>query len=177
MNFNLIISTFRHHEEEAYNEILDILSGAGDSGAQAEVTDIIGIILGLTRIDPFQVIQIFHKLMIDKPWEIRYILRLLPIETVGPTQLEHIISDAKKLAIKIKKDETFRITVEKRHTSLSSWDVVKAVGGSIDNRVNLEKPDWIVLVEIVGRLTGISVLRSNQIFSSVIEKRKFLLHD
>jgi tRNA acetyltransferase TAN1 len=172
MNFNLIISTFRHREEEAYNEILNILTGAGDLGAQAEASDIIGIILGLTRIDPFHVVQIFRELVIDKPWEVRYILRLLPIETVGPTQLEHIISDAKRLALKIKKHETFRITVEKRHSSLSSSDVIKAVGGSIDNKVNLEKPDWIVLVEIVGRLTGISVLRPNQIFSSVIEKRK-----
>ena len=119
MNFNLIISTFRHREEEAYNEILDILSEAGDLEAQAEVSDIVGIILGFTRIDPFQVIQIFRKLMIDKPWEIRYILRLLPIETLAPTQLEYIISNAKRLAIKIKKHETFRITVEKRKISTS----------------------------------------------------------
>ena len=172
MNFNLIVSTFRHREEEAYNEILDILGSAGDLEAQAEVSDIIGIILGFTRIDLFQVIQIFRKLMIDNPWEIRYILRLLPIETVGPTQLEYITSNAKRLALKINKHETFRITVEKRHTSLSSLDVIKAVAGSIDNKVNLEKPDWIVLVEIVGKLTGVSVLRPNQIFHSVVEKRK-----
>jgi len=172
MNFNLIISTFRHREKEASNEILNILNGAGDLRAQAEATDIIGIILGLTRIDPFYVVQMFRELMIENPWEIRYILRLLPIETVGPTQLEYIISDAKRLALKIKEHETFRITVEKRHSSLSSSDIIKAIGGSIDNKVNLERPDWIVLVEIVGRLTGISVLRPYQIFSSVIEKRK-----
>jgi tRNA acetyltransferase TAN1 len=172
MNFNLIISTFRHREKEAYNEILNILNGAGDSQAQAEATDIVGIILGFTRIDPFYVVEMFRKLMIDKPWEIRYILRLLPIETVGPTQLEYIISGAKRLALKIKKHETFRITVEKRHSSLSSSDIIKAIGGSIDNKVNLERPDWIVLVEVVGILTGISVLRPYQIFSSVIEKRK-----
>ena len=177
MNFNLIISTFRHHEEEAYNEILDILNGAGDLEAQAEVSDIIGIVLGFTRIDPFQVIQLFRKLMIDNPWEIRYILRLLPIETVGPTQLEYIISNAKRLALKIKKHETFRITVEKRHASLSSSDIIRAVAANIDNTVNLKKPDWIILVEIVGGLTGISVLRANQIFSSIVEKRKNLLHD
>jgi tRNA acetyltransferase TAN1 len=177
MNFNLIISTFRHREEEAYNEILDILGRAGDSEAQAEVTDIIGIILGLTRNDPFQVIQIFRKLVIDKPWEIRYTLRVVPIEAVGPTQLEFIITDTKRLALKMQKHETYRITVEKRHTYLSSSDIIKAVAEYIDNKVNLKRPDWIVLVEIVGRLTGISVLKPNQIFSSVIEKRKILLHD
>jgi tRNA acetyltransferase TAN1 len=177
MNFNLIISTYRHREEEAHNEILNILHGAGDLGAQAEVTDIIGIILGLTRIDPFKVIQIFRKLVIDKPWEIRYILRLMPVEAVGPTQLEYIITDARRLTLKMKEHETFRITVEKRHTSLRSSDIIKALAGYIDNKVNLKNPDWIVLVEILGRSTGISVLRPKQIFSSVIEKRKILLHD
>ena len=177
MDFNLIISTFRHREQEAYNEILNILEDAGDSEAEAEVTDIIGIVLVLTKIDPFQVVQIFRKLVINKPWEIHYILRVLPIESVGPTQLKYITTGSKKLALKIKKHETFRITVEKRHASLSSSDIIKAVAANIDNVVNLKVPDWIILVEIVGRLTGISVLRANQIFSSVVEKRKNLLHD
>ena len=76
MDFNLIISTFRHREQEAYNEILNILEDAGDSEAEAEVTDIIGIVLVLTRIDPFQVVQIFRKLVINAPWEIHYICLL-----------------------------------------------------------------------------------------------------
>ena len=177
MDFNLIISTFRHREEEAYNEILNILEDAGDSEAEAEVTDIIGIVLVLTRIDPFRVVQIFRKLVINEPWEIHYILRVLPIESVGPTQLKYITTGSKKLALKMEKHETFRITVEKRHASLSSSDIIKAVAANIDNVVNLKEPDWIILVEIVGRLTGISVLRANHIFSSVIEKRKNLLHD
>jgi tRNA acetyltransferase TAN1 len=177
MDFNLIISTFRHHEQEAYDEILNILEDAGDSEAEAEVTDIIGIVLVLTRIDPFEVVQIFRKLVINEPWEIHYILRVLPIELVGPTQLKYIATSSKKLALKMEKHETFRITVEKRHASLSSSDIIKAVAANIDNVVNLKVPDWIILVEIVGRLTGISVLRANQIFSSVVEKRKNLLHD
>lgn len=177
MDFNLIISTFRHREQEAYNEILNILKDAGDSEAEAEVTDIIGIVLVLTRIDPFQVVQIFRKLVINEPWEIHYILRVLPIESVGPTQLKYITTGSKKLALKMEKHETFRITVEKRHASLSSSDIIKAVAANIDNVVNLKVPDWIILVEIVGRLTGISVLRANQILSSVVEKRKNLLHD
>lgn len=177
MDFNLIISTFRHREQEAYDEILNILEDAGDSEAEAEVTDIIGIVLVLTRIDPFKVVQIFRKLAINEPWEIHYILRVLPIESVGPTQLKYIATGSKKLALKMEKHETFRITVEKRHASLSSSDIIKAVAANIDNVVNLKVPDWIILVEIVGRLTGISVLRANQIFSSVVEKRKNLLHD
>src|SRR3712207_6163181 len=97
MDFNLIISTFRHCEQEACNEILNILEDAGDSEAEAEVTDITGIVLVLTRIDPFQVVQIFRNLAINEPWEIHYILRVLPIESVGPTQLKYIRSEERRV--------------------------------------------------------------------------------
>jgi tRNA acetyltransferase TAN1 len=71
----------------------------------------------------------------------------------------------------MQKFETFRITVERRNTSLRSSEIIATVGSEIDNRVDLENPDWIVLVEIIGKLVGISVLRPNEIFSSLIEKR------
>jgi tRNA acetyltransferase TAN1 len=72
----------------------------------------------------------------------------------------------------MQKFETFRITVEKRNTSLRSSEIIATVGSEIDNRVDLENPNWIVLVEIIGKLVGISVLRPNEIFSSLIEKRQ-----
>jgi tRNA acetyltransferase TAN1 len=50
--------------------------------------------------------------------------------------------------------------------------VVEAVASQIQNKVDLKNPCWVLLVQILGGLTGISVLRPNQIFSSVIEKRK-----
>jgi tRNA(Ser,Leu) C12 N-acetylase TAN1 len=37
-------------------------------------------------------------------------------------------------------------------------------------KVNLDNPNWIILIQIVDRLAGVSILRSNQIFSSVKEK-------
>jgi tRNA(Ser,Leu) C12 N-acetylase TAN1 len=37
--------------------------------------------------------------------------------------------------------------------------------------VDLKNPNWIVLVEIIGALTGISILKPDQIFRSVVEKR------
>ena len=54
---------------------------------------------------------------------------------------------------------------------LGSSEVIAAIAKEIDNKVDLENPNWVVLVEIVGRWTGISVLKPNQIFSSVVEKR------
>jgi tRNA(Ser,Leu) C12 N-acetylase TAN1 len=37
-------------------------------------------------------------------------------------------------------------------------------------KVNLDNPNWIILIQIVKMVAGISILRPNQIFSSVKEK-------
>ena len=50
--------------------------------------------------------------------------------------------------------------------------VVEAVASQIGNKVDLENPGWVILVQILGGLTGLSILWPNQIFSSVVEKRK-----
>jgi tRNA(Ser,Leu) C12 N-acetylase TAN1 len=38
--------------------------------------------------------------------------------------------------------------------------------------VDLDDPKWIILMEILGKIAGISVLESDQIFSSLAEMRK-----
>jgi tRNA acetyltransferase TAN1 len=68
-------------------------------------------------------------------------------------------------------EETFRITVEKRHNPVQTCELITAIATELGNKVQLEGPDWIVLVEVAGPLTGISVIRRDQIFSSIIEKR------
>jgi tRNA acetyltransferase TAN1 len=169
--FNLIVSTSRFREEEAQDEILDLLDAFGDHDAEAEITEIKGLLVAETGLDPFAVIEKLKELVASEPWQVRYILRVLPIEVVVPTELDAIRQAAKQLATKIGKD-SFRITVEKRHSPLESIEVIKAIAGEIESSVDLENPGWVVLVQIVGSQTGVSVIRPDQIFSSVVEKRK-----
>ena len=171
MNFNLIASTFKHREEDAQDELLEILEMLGDCEAESQATDISGIVLGYTKLDPFQIVKALRELVKNEPWQIRYVLRLLPIEVVVYTESENIKNAAKKLALKIQNGDTFRITVERRHTLINSSDIISTIAKEIDNRVDLENPDWIVLVQVVGGQTGISVIKPNQIFRSVVEKR------
>lgn len=170
-DFNLIVSTSRFKEEEAQDEILELLDLFGDQEAEAEITEVKGLLVAETLLDPLAVIEGLKKLVTEEPWRVRYILRAIPIEVVVPADLGEIKEAAKELASKIGKD-SFRITVEKRHSTLESIDVIKAIAGEIDSRVDLENPEWIVLVEIVAGHAGVSVLRPEQIFSSVVEKRR-----
>lgn len=169
--FNLVFSTFRFREEEAQDEILDLLDMFGDQDAEAEMTDVKGLLLAQTALDPFVVIDALKELVASEPWQVRYILRVLPIEVVVPTKLEAIRQAAGKLAAKIGKD-SFRITVQRRHSPIESIEVIKAIAGEIESKVDLENPVWIVLVEVVGSQTGVAVIKPNQMFSSVVEKRR-----
>lgn len=170
-HFNLILSTSRFREEEAQDEILDLLDRFGDQEAEAEITEVKGLLIAETALDPFAVIEGLKKLVAEEPWRVRYVLRVIPVEVVVPAELDDIKKAAKELAARIEKD-TFRITVEKRHSPLESIDVIKAVAGEIDSKVDLENPRWMVLVEILGGQAGLSVIRPDQVFSAVVEKRK-----
>lgn len=170
-DFNLIVSSSRFREEEACDEMLDLLDSFGDSEAEAELTEVKGIILALTRLDPLQVIERLKKLVSDEPWEVRYIMRVLPVEKTVPAELEDIQGAVSGLAERIGLQDSFRVTVEKRHSALRSVEVIEYVAEAVKRRVNLTEPNWIVLVEIIGDNAGISILKKDQIFSSIVEKR------
>lgn len=169
--FNLIVSTSRFREEEAQNEILELLDMFGDPEAEAEITEVKGLLLAQTALDPFTVVDELKDLVVSEPWEVRYVLRVLPIEAVVPTEIDIIRQAAKVLAAKIGRN-SFRITVEKRHSPLESIEVIKAIAGEIESKVDLRNPGWVVLVQILGDQTGLSVIKPDQTFSSVVEKRK-----
>jgi tRNA acetyltransferase TAN1 len=168
--FNLIVSTYRFREEDAQDEILELLDKFGDQAAESEIIEIKGMILVQSSLDPFDVIDKLKELVVSEPWQVRYILRVLPVQVVVPTRLDTIRQASSELTPKIGND-TFRVTVEKRHNSLGSMQIVKAIADQISNKVDLDNPGWIILVEVLGGLTGLSVLRPNQTFSSVVEKR------
>lgn len=173
--FNLIATTFRYREFEAIDEILDLLNDIGDSDAFFEVTNISGLITGNTRLDPFLVIDKLKVIVHSEDWRFRYLLRVIPIEFVTNSNPSEIVMAAIDLSKrKITSSDSFRLSVEKRHnSSLRSVDLIRTVAKKINNPVDLDTPSWIVLIEILGNVTGIAVLQRDQIFNSILEKRDF----
>ena len=108
----------------------------------------------------------------EDPWQIRYALKLVPLEKVVSTSTDEIVEAVKDLSRKISKDEKFRISVNKRHTKLDRLTLIKAAAAVIDRKVDLENPDKIVNIEIVGNWTGISILKPGDIFS-IGKRRQF----
>ena len=160
-------------EHNLSNELYELLRYLGDDDAKIYHTRVSGLIVCFTSIDPFNVIRRIKDIARDEPWRIRYLLRLIPIQIVVNACIEEISKEALKLASVIKDDESYKVKVEKRHTSIHSRDVIEAIASKIDRKVKLDNPDWIILVEIIAKDAGISVLKEQDIFS--LEKFRRML--
>jgi tRNA acetyltransferase TAN1 len=169
-DFNLIITTARGNEEDACSEIWYLLGKIGDENAEVEKTGITGLITARTILNPFNAVAKFKEILKQEPQEFRYTLRIIPIEKVVRTDLSQIEEIVAGLSSRIAENETFRITVEKRFTTLSTKDIIEASATKISRRVDLERPDKIVLIEVVNGFTGISLLGIGDIISVTKER-------
>jgi tRNA acetyltransferase TAN1 len=147
-----------------------LLSEIGDPKPLIDYTGVSGLIVAKTILNLSNVIVDFRNILLEQPYLFRYVLRVIPIEIVVKTSLSKIKMAVQKLSFKIGNYETFRITVEKRLTNLSKIEIIEAAANDIKRKVNLEKPDKIILIEVIGKLTGISIVPPNGFLSVLKEK-------
>lgn len=171
---NLIITCARHLEPETTDELSAVLAQFGDENPEISRTSMSGVLIAKTKLVPFEVIKNIREKIVDEPWSIRYCLRIIPIEQVVDTNLEEISTQVFSLMKKVNEKESYRITIEKRNSDISSAEIISKIADNITNKVSLEKPDWIALIEILGNKTGVSVLKSDDVFSLEISKRELL---
>jgi tRNA acetyltransferase TAN1 len=142
----------------------------GDPAPIVGKTGIRGLIAAKTTVDPCEVIEKFRAILQERPYEFRYALRIIPVEKVVPTDLDEVKRVATELAGNMRENETFRVTVEKRLTSLHSKDFIEAAATAIKRKVNLKNPDKILLIEVVAGLTGLALIKPTCVLAVVKEK-------
>jgi tRNA acetyltransferase TAN1 len=142
----------------------------GDLAVAIDKTGITGLVAARTSLNPFEVIEKLRVLLKERPYEFRYTLRVIPVEKVVRTTLEDIEKTSVELSSKIGEAENFRVSVEKRFSELPTERIVEVVAANIERKVSLEKPDKIVLIEIVGKFTGMSIIKPSDIFSVTKER-------
>jgi tRNA acetyltransferase TAN1 len=149
------------------------LRAVGDSEPIVNRSKIRGIIQGATNLDPVEAIRLMREHMHIEPERYDKLFRIMPILSWVKTGIEAIVGEVEAQKSKIAEEDTFRVTLEKRRTELRSLEVIDAVAAVIDNAVDLENPDWVVLVEIMGNRTGVSVIREESIFN--VQKERAVL--
>jgi len=152
-------------------EILYLLKEElGDQAAEASKTGVRGLIIAKTNLNPCEAIGKLKAVLHERPYQFRYALRIIPVEKVVRTDLEEIKLAAALLATGIGENETFRVSVEKRFTQLHARDFIEAVATGIQRKVNLENPDKILLVEVLGAMTGLSLIEESDVLAVPKEK-------
>ncbi len=107
-DFNLIATTARGNERPMCNEIVYLLKEElGDAEAKASKTKIRGLIVAKTTQDPIAVIGKFRSILTERPYELRYALRIVPIQRVVPTDLTEIKKATQELADKNRRGPEF----------------------------------------------------------------------
>jgi tRNA acetyltransferase TAN1 len=158
-DFNLLATTDVYSRSEGCSELWMLLRAVGDEEPTVDRSPVKGLVAARTALDPIEAVGRLRGELRERPEFFRVLLRVIPVERVVQTSLDEIVEAAGALAERISDDESYRITLEKRRTGLRSREVIDAVAGVIDRRVDLEEPDWVVLIEVVGKLTGVSVIR------------------
>jgi tRNA acetyltransferase TAN1 len=169
-NFNLLATTMRGSERQVCYELAYLLKEIGDPTPEVGKTGVRGVIVGKTALDPVDTIGKFRGILQKRPYEFRYALRILPIEKVVRTDLGEVKRMAMELAAKIGENETFRVTVEKRFTSIHSRDLIEAAAMDIQRKADMENPDKILLIEVIGGVTGMALIKPSDILTVVKEK-------
>jgi len=169
-DFNILATTMRGNERQMCHELVFLLKEAGDAEPKADKTGIRGIVVAKTSLNPVEAIEKFHSILQERPYEFRYALRILPIEKVVHTNLEEVKQAAAEFTSKLGETETFRVTIEKRFTSIHSRDFIEAVASEVKNKVELINPDKVLLIEVLGAYTGLALIKPTETISVMKEK-------
>jgi tRNA acetyltransferase TAN1 len=158
-------------EEEACDEIAEIIHELGDESPRIGKSSFSGIVWIDTIIDPFTIIAEIKKTTLDEPWKMRYCHRFIPIRQSISSSLENIVESVRSQVKLMKDTDSYRITIEKRGSDISSKEIINSVASIIPNKVSLETYDWNVMIQIMGGITGVSILKEQDIISTLKIKR------
>ncbi|MFP3191168.1 MAG: THUMP domain-containing protein [Thermoproteota archaeon] len=170
MNFKnyqkgLLVTTYKGREDDCAQEAWYILSQLNYREFEVEKVGLPGILILKTNFDPIKCLEDFINYSKENIWSIRYILKVIPLEIIVEADYEKIADAAEFLSEKIEENSTYRITVNNRSSPLNSKEIIFKTAERIKRKVDLTKYDYEVLIEIIGKIAGVSVLKRDQVFS------------
>ena len=164
--FNLLV-TYLYDFLGTRREIRRTLSSLGDDSALIRRTLIKGIVGVTTSLDNHELATNLRILAAEKPHEFYHTQRWIPVDVWTPSDIPSMKEGVKRVA-KIEKDEHWMMVVEKRrYETHHTADIIKALAEGIEGLVDLKNPERILRIDILGPYAGMSLLKPEEIFSSV----------
>lgn len=166
-DFNLLVSCAWRGHMRARGEIQRLLAGFGDPRASVRRTLARGILGVRTSLDAREVVAKLRALREADPLALQFTCTWVPVDCWTTSEIEAMEAAILQLRDRITPDQTWRMTVEKcRYTRLHRIEIIHALAELISAKVNLEHPDRILRVDILGTHAGLSVLAPDDIFST-----------
>jgi len=165
-NFNLLVSTSRYNEVNAKAEIWFTLLMCGDTYPIIQGIKYPGLITAATNLDTKEVIRKIKEILEKDSSFFQFILKIVPIDYVCETKLK-VIKDfvEKYYPLYLNKEDSFKIELKRRKNEIIERDaIIESVAKIITNRVDLDNPDKIIKIELLGKVSGISFLTPDDIF-------------
>jgi len=165
-DYNILVSCSWGDYRRAQEEIIQILDVLGDESPVVRRTFAQGIIGVRTRLDSRLVISRLRELFTDDPMTIQYTSKWVPVDLWTRSDMKSMKEGIRRLKSRIDVGETWRMTVEKRrYNQYHKTDIIEELAELIEEKVDLENPEKILRVDIIGKYAGISVLAPRDVFS------------
>jgi len=165
-DFNLLVSYSWGMCGKAIEEVRSVLKSLGDEEPIVKRTFAEGIIGAKTPLDPREVIRELRTLFEREPFILQETLKWVPVDLWTLSEMDSMKEAVVQLKNKIQTGERWRMIVEKRrYTRYHKIEIIQELAELIDERVDLENPDKILRIDIIGKYAGFSVLAPKDIFS------------
>ena len=168
MDPNLLVSAGPRMPGRARREIVTRLRALGDEAPEVGPLLTRGIRGVRTSLDPRRVVVELRALCVRSPGAFRFTWRWVPVDLWTGTDLESMRQGVASLRGRIGPGESWRLTLERRaEDHLEAHTVIVALAALIDAKVDLSRPDKILLVEIFRDRVALAVVGPSELFSVV----------
>jgi len=167
---NLILTSQKGNEAKASAEFKEIALQHGLRKLHIEKSDFDGV-LEVDVEDPRGFLAFLREYVRSEPFRIHFVQRVIPVDMVVDTDLEQIKQGAAQLGSLIAKTESFKIDIDERDSPYSRRELIDAVADVVDRKVDLESPDTVIQVEVLGEYTALSLAKPDEIISITKLKR------
>jgi len=136
-----------------------------------------GLIGALSNIEAKKIIHKIQRILKKNPNFFQFILKIIPLDYICETKtkvLTKLIQEHQNSFLS--EGDTFKIVLKRRkHENIDRDNLIKRIANNIQNKVNLENPDIIIRIEVLGNFCGVSFLYPNDIVRLGELKNKTLM--
>ncbi|MBN1329796.1 MAG: THUMP domain-containing protein [Candidatus Heimdallarchaeota archaeon] len=125
-----------------------------------------GLFLIAIKNDLHDILSKLRKITDDELFTFKVCRKITPLERVVKSTLKEMMGKLPEFLLRVPGNKKWRITVNRRHTLLKKTEIIGAIAehpNAPKGKVDLENPEWDIIIEVFGEWLGFSVMPSSPI--------------